>query len=78
MIQLRLVGNSQVIGELSEAELAQLIDALEEEHGADRDYYIDADTLAHCEAQGVSARVLTMLAAVLGEQDGMDIEWGRG
>lgn len=64
------------IGELSDQQLQDLIDLLVEESSDDRDYWIDAATLEHLEAQDADTDLLATLRRLLEEfPDGYEIEW---
>ena len=63
------------IGVLSEEQLEELIDLLEEEDSEDRDYYIDADVLEFMEQEGASAELLNMLRPHITDEEGVEIEW---
>lgn len=63
------------IGIITETQLNQLIDALEEESEEDRDYYINRDTFDLLQERGVDAEVIDLLRRALGEGEDMDIRW---
>ena len=63
------------IQEISDEQLRQLQDALEEEFEEDRDYYLTADTLDFLAARGVDSDVLAGLRAALGAREGFDVVW---
>ena len=63
------------IGVLSEEQLEELIDLLEEEDSEDRDYYIDADVLEFMEQEGASGELLNMLRPHVTDEEGVEIEW---
>ena len=75
MPTLKVQGTDRVIGEISQTQLQFLIDQLEEEHDADRDYYIDRDTLAMFEENGCDPQLLLLLRDALGDDDSIDVEW---
>ena len=75
MINLYRVGNDQLIGSISPADLQVLIDVLEEESSEDRDYYIDAPTIDLLAEGGASEAMLNMLRVALGTAEGVDIRW---
>lgn len=64
------------IGDIDERMLGQLIDALEEEDVADRDYFVDANTLEYLAGRGVDPALLAILRGVIGDE-GADIRWER-
>jgi hypothetical protein len=75
MITLLEKGTTRALGTLSEDELRQLIDALEEEDSHDRDYYIDRQTLDYLRDRKVTTNLLLLLERGLGSRAGFDVEW---
>ena len=75
MPTLKVQGSDRVIGDISQAQLQFLVDQLEEEHSADRDYYLDRDTLAMFEERGCDPQLLSLLRDALGDEESIDIEW---
>jgi hypothetical protein len=75
MITLLEKGTTRALGTLSEDELRQLIDALEEENSLDRDYYIDRQTLDYLRDRKVTMNLLLLLERGLGQRSGFDVEW---
>lgn len=75
MITLLEKGTTRSLGTLSEDELRQLIDALEEEDSHDRDYYVDMQTLDYLRGRKVSPNLLHLLERGLGARSGFDVEW---
>jgi hypothetical protein len=63
------------IGEISEKQLAFLVEQLEEEHEEDEDYYIDRDTLELLSDNGADPELLALLEKAIGDDDSMDIAW---
>jgi hypothetical protein len=63
------------IGRVTEDQLRQLQDALEEDADAPDEYYIGAGTIDVLEEQGVDPAVITMLRTALGEREGMQVRW---
>lgn len=63
------------IGEITDKQLAFLVDQLEEEHDEDQDYYIDRDTLELMSDNGADPELLAMLEKAIGTDDSMDIAW---
>jgi len=66
------------IGRVTEEQLQQLKDALEEDEGAPDEYYIAAGTIEVLEDQQVDAAVIAMLRKALGEREGIQIRWIAG
>ena len=77
MNTIRLVDTKEIIGTVSDEELDEIIDALEEETEDDQDYYVDANTLDYMEGLNVSANVLAMLKTALAAKESIDIEWDK-
>lgn len=77
MIELRDKETGAFLGTITEAQLQFLIDQLEEESRADRDYYINRDTLDVFQGQGIDHALLTLLQQALGTRQEMEIEWLR-
>lgn len=78
--RLYIKDTGKLLGEVSEAQVQVLIDALEEEHATDQDYYIDADTLELLAEEGADEALLALLRPHVGdggEDDGIEIEWKR-
>jgi len=63
------------IGEITDKQLAFLVEQLEEEHEEDQDYYIDRDTLELMSDNGADPELLAMLEKAIGDDDSMDIAW---
>jgi len=64
-----------LLGEINAQQLQFLIDELEEEDSADRDYYINRDQIDIFEENGADAQLVQMLRAALGENEDMEIRW---
>ena len=75
MNTLLLVDTKEAIGSVTDEELGQLIDLLEEESEEDQDYYIDADTLVYLEESQVSPSLIALLKKALGDKESVDIQW---
>jgi hypothetical protein len=63
------------IGNISDQQLAFLVEQLEEEHDEDRDYFVDKDTIELLADNGCDPELLAMLEKAIGEDDAMDIAW---
>lgn len=63
------------IGTISEEQLKFLRVQLEEESLEDRDYAIEAMTLAYFEEQGIDPALSKMLRQALGDQEQIIIRW---
>ncbi|MCW5889792.1 MAG: galactosyldiacylglycerol synthase [bacterium] len=66
------------IGTITEEQLAQLVEHLEEETPEDQDYWIDGATLDALEEEGVDAAVIGLLRAAVGDRDGLEVRWTKG
>ena len=75
MNTLLLVDTKEAIGSVTDEELGQLIDLLEEGSEEDQDYYIDADTLVYLEESQVSPSLISLLKKALGDKESVDIQW---
>jgi hypothetical protein len=67
----------ELIGEISQDQLEQLIDLLEEEDENDRDYFIDRDTIEMLREANCDAALVTLLESALGDGEEMDILWAE-
>ena len=76
-IQLFDADTSQPLGAITEAQLSFLEDQMEEESLEDRDYYINADTIAMFEADGGDAALLDMLRKAMVGREDMTIKWTK-
>jgi processive 1,2-diacylglycerol beta-glucosyltransferase len=63
------------IGQISDQQLAFLVEQLEEEHDDDTDYHIDRDTLELLSDNGGDPELLAMLEKAIGDDDSMHIAW---
>ncbi len=77
MITLRDTESGDTLGSISEADLEVLIHALEEESLADRDYYIQAETVDLLEAEHASPALVSLLRSALAGREGIEIAWSR-
>lgn len=77
MITLRDKESGGTLGSITEADLQVLIQALEEESQADRDYYIQAETIDLLEEQQASPELVSLLRNALHGREGVEIEWSR-
>ena len=75
MARLIRIDTGDEIGQISDKQLAFLVDQLEEEHDEDQDYFIDKDTLELMSDNGIDPELLAMLEKALGDDDSMDISW---
>jgi hypothetical protein len=75
MPRLIRIDTGDAIGEISQGQLAFLVEQLEEEHDEDEDYYIDRDTLELLSDNGAEPELLALLEKAIGDDDSMDIGW---
>lgn len=75
MPRLFRLDTGDTIGNITDAQLAFLVEQLEEEHDDDKDYFIDRDTLELLSDNGADPDLLGMLEKAIGEDEEMDIAW---
>ena len=75
MARLFRIDTGDTIGEISDKQLAFLVEQLEEEHDEDQDYFVDRDTLELLSDNGADPELLAMLEKAIGDDDSMDIAW---
>ena len=75
MPRLIRIDTGDVIGDITDKQLASLVEQLEEEHDEDQDYFVDRDTLELLSDNGVDPELLAMLEKAIGDDDSMDIAW---
>jgi hypothetical protein len=75
MPRLNRLDTGVVIGEISDQQLAFLVEQLEEEHDEDQDYFLDRDTLELLSDNGADPELLAMLEKAIGDDDSMTIAW---
>jgi hypothetical protein len=77
MIDLYNDTTGELLGQITEADLQVLVDALEEESTEDRDYFIDAATIDVIADGRATEHLVALLRRALGSADGVDIRWER-
>ena len=77
MIDLYNAATNQPLGSITEPDLQVLVDALEEESTQDRDYYINAATIAVIADGRATEHLVRLLRGALGSAEGVDIRWKR-
>lgn len=77
MIDVFNAATNQKLGSITDADLQVLMDALEEESLADRDYYINAATIDLIADGRATDHLIGILREALGSSDGVDIRWAR-
>ena len=75
MPRLIRLDTGDAIGQISDEQLAFLVEQLEEEHYGDTDYFIDRDTLELLSDNGADPELLAMLEKAIGDDDSMNIVW---
>jgi hypothetical protein len=75
MPRLTRIDTGDTIGEISDKQLAFLVEQLEEEHEEDEDYFIDRETLELLSDNGADPELLALLEKAIGDDDSMDIAW---
>jgi hypothetical protein len=63
------------IGTITDAQLAFLVEQLEEEHDDDKNYFIDKDTLELLSDNGAEPELIALLEKGLAGDDEMNIVW---
>ena len=69
------IDTDQEIGQITDKQLAFLVEQLEEEHDEDQDYYIDRETLELHSDNGCDPELLALLEKAMGRDEEMDIAW---
>lgn len=77
MIDLYNNTTGELVGQLTEADLQVLVDALEEESTQDRDYFVDAATIEVIADGRATEHLVALLRKALGSTHGVDIRWER-
>jgi hypothetical protein len=77
MIDLYNAATNELLGQITEADLKVLADALEEEGVNDQDYYIDAATIDVIADGKATEHLVGLLRTAVGSSDGVDIRWKR-
>lgn len=75
MPRLIRLDTGDTIGDISDEQLAFLVEQLEEEHDEDQDYFIDRDTLDLLSDNGADPELIAMLEKAIGDDDSMNIAW---
>lgn len=66
-----------LIGRINEAQLAMLLDHLEQESEDDRTYYVDAATVDMLAGAGADEVLIDLLKGALGGREGMEVQWSE-
>lgn len=75
MPALFLKDNNQFLAELTDADLAHMVNVMEEESSKDTDYFIDLDTVDMLRGAGASDAVTAALESAIGDSEGIDVVW---
>ncbi len=75
MPRLVRIDTGEDIGEITSAQLAFLVEQLEEENEDDQDYFIDRDTLELLSDNGADPELIALLEKAMGDDESMDIAW---
>ena len=67
--------SNEELGTISEHQLKDLVDLLEEEDEEDQDYYVTLETIAMLQEKGADAELVGKLRAALGDREGMEVRW---
>ena len=73
--ELYIKDSGKAIGTLSDDQLDELIELLEEEDTQDHDDYIAKDVLAFMEEEGAAPELLEMLRPHVTDDEGIEVEW---
>jgi hypothetical protein len=63
------------LGEITEAQLQQIVSLFEEESESDRDYWIDTDTLDMLTDASADPAFVAKLRAAIGSREGFELGW---
>lgn len=77
MIDLYNATTNELLGQITEADLAVLVDGMEEESTTDQDYFIDAATIDVLADGRATEHLVGLLRKAVGTSDGVDIRWKR-
>ena len=75
MPALFLKDSNQFLAELSDADLAHMVNLMEEESSKDTDYFIDLGTVDLLKSAGASEVVTNALQSAIGASEGIDVVW---
>ncbi len=73
--ELYIRNTATLLGTITDDQVAELVELLEEEDVEEHDYYIDADVLAFLADEEVSPDLLEMLKKHVTADEGIEIEW---
>lgn len=75
---LYIKGTDTLVTHVTDAELKQLVNLLEEESTTDRDYYIDETVIGYLAEKGASTKVVAALSKALGAVGSPDEVFSSG
>jgi hypothetical protein len=75
MPRLIRLDTGDAVGQISDEQLAFLVEQLGDEHDDDTDYHIDRDTLELLSDNGADPELRAMLEKAIGDDDSMHIAW---
>jgi hypothetical protein len=75
MPRLIRIDTGDAIGDITDKQLAFLVEQLDEEHDEDQDYYISRDDLELLSDNGADPELLALLEKGIGDDDSMHIAW---
>ena len=75
MTRLIRLDTGDSIGDISDQQLAFLVEQLEEEHDEDQDYFLDRDTLDLLSDNGADPELIALLEKAMGDDESIDIAW---
>ena len=76
-IQIHEKDSGRFICDIDDADLAILVDHMEEESSTDQDYFVEHTAIDAIEAHGASAGFVSALRTLVGSSEGVDIRWSR-
>lgn len=77
MVRLHDTHTNALVGEISDDELAFLIDQLEEESTRDRDYYFDRNTVDVLVSAGAPPHLISVLERAIAASGGAEVRWEK-
>ncbi|MEO8366476.1 MAG: hypothetical protein ABI538_09745 [Pseudoxanthomonas sp.] len=75
MPTLYLKDSNQLLAEISAADLAHMVNVMEEESSTDKDYFINLDTIDLLKGAGASEQLTTALESAVAGSEGIDVVW---
>jgi len=75
MPTLYMKDSDQLLAEISQADLAHMVEVMEEENSKDKDYFIDLGTVDLLKGAGASEGLTSALTAAIGDSEGIDVVW---